>query len=136
MLMPIIAYKQMNDKESEYYYPIDIDAFLGGDIILDKKHKITNIYSYVDSKLIDAEPILIDDSDNDNLLSESDFNISENKIGEYNGFLKMAIICLTDNGCFKNLYLLRKNKLGMLVHERKQAKFMVKKVKNGYDVIL
>lgn len=133
MIMPIIGYKQMNDKENEYYYPIDIDAFLNGDIILDKKHKIVNIYSYVDSQLINSEPILIDGSD---LLSESDFNISDNKIGKYNGFLKIAIICLTDSGCFKNLYLLRKNKLGMLVHERVQAKFMIKKTKNGYDVIL
>ena len=133
--MPVIGYKQMNDKENEYYYPIDIDAFLNGDIILDKKHKIVNIYSYVDSKLVDAEPILIDGSDDD-LLSESDFNVSDNKIGKYNGFLKIAIICLTDSGCFKNLYLLRKNKLGMLVHERVQAKFMIKKTKNGYDVIL
>lgn len=136
MIMPVIAYKQMNDKENEYYYPVDVDAFLSGDIILDKKHKITNIYSYVDSKLVDAEAILINDSDNDNLLSESDFNISENKIGKYNGFLKIAIICITDTGCFKNLYLLRKNKLGMLVHERGQAKFMVKKMEKGYDVIL
>ena len=135
MIMPVIGYKQMNDKENEYYYPIDIDAFLNGDIIVDKKHKIVNIYSYVDSKLVDAEPILIDGSDDD-LLSESDFNVSDNKIGKYNGFLKMAIICLTDSGCFKNLYLLRKNKLGMLVHERVQAKFMIKKTKNGYDVIL
>lgn len=135
MIMPVIGYKQMNDKENEYYYPIDIDAFLNGDIILDKKHKIVNIYSYVDSKLVDAEPILIDGSDDD-LLSESDFNVSDNKIGKYNGFLKIAIICLTDSGCFKNLYLLRKNKLGMLVHERVQAKFMIKKTKNGYDVIL
>ena len=133
--MPVIGYKQINDKENEYYYPVDIDAFLNGDIILDKKHKINNIYSYVDSKLVDAEPILIDGSDDD-LLSESDFNVSDNKIGKYNGFLKMAIICLTDSGCFKNLYLLRKNKLGMLVHERVQAKFMIKKTKNGYDVIL
>ena len=133
--MPVIGYKQMNDKENEYYYPVDIDAFLNGDIILDKKHKIVNIYSYVDSKLVDAEPILIDGSDDD-LLSESDFNVSDNKIGKYNGFLKIAIICLTDSGCFKNLYLLRKNKLGMLVHERVQAKFMIKKTKNGYDVIL
>ena len=135
MIMPVIGYKQMNDKENEYYYPVDIDAFLNGDIILDKKHKIVNIYSYVDSKLVDAEPILIDGSDDD-LLSESDFNVSDNKIGKYNGFLKIAIICLTDSGCFKNLYLLRKNKLGMLVHERVQAKFMIKKTKNGYDVIL
>lgn len=133
--MPVIGYKQINDKENEYYYPVDVDAFLGGDIILDKKHKINNIYSYVDSKLVDAEPILIDGSDDD-LLSESDFNVSDNKIGKYNGFLKIAIICLTDSGCFKNLYLLRKNKLGMLVHERVQAKFMIKKTKNGYDVIL
>ena len=135
MIMPVIGYKQMNDKENEYYYPVDIDAFLNGDIILDKKHKIVNIYSYVYSKLVDAEPILIDGSDDD-LLSESDFNVSDNKIGKYNGFLKIAIICLTDSGCFKNLYLLRKNKLGMLVHERVQAKFMIKKTKNGYDVIL
>lgn len=132
MIMPIVAYKQMNDKENEYYYPVDVDAFLNGDVVLDKKHKITNIYSYVDSKLIDAELILSEDD----LLSESDFNVSENKIGKYNGFLRIAIICLTDNGCFKNLYLLRKNKLGMLIHERVQAKFMVKKTKNGYDVVL
>lgn len=132
--MPVIGYKQINDKENEYYYPVDVDAFLGGDIILDKKHKINNIYSYVDSKLVDAEPILI--GSDDDLLSESDFNVSDNKIGKYNGFLKIAIICLTDSGCFKNLYLLRKNKLGMLVHERVQAKFMIKKTKNGYDVIL
>ena len=134
MIMPVIGYKQINDKENEYYYPVDVDAFLGGDIILDKKHKIVNIYSYVDSKLVDAEPILI--GSDDDLLSESDFNVSDNKIGKYNGFLKIAIICLTDSGCFKNLYLLRKNKLGMLVHERVQAKFMIKKTKNGYDVIL
>ena len=136
MLMPVIAYKQINDKENEYYYPIDIDAFLGGDIILDKKHKITNIYSYVDNKLVDAEMVLVDDSNDDNLLSEFDFNVSDNKIGKYNGFLKIAIICITDTGCFKNLYLLRKNKIGMLIHERVQARFMVKKVKNGYDVVL
>lgn len=130
--MPIVAYKLMQDKDEDYYCPIDVDEFITNNkVIIDRKHRIKNIYNYIDVKLADAEIIT-----SDSLLSEADFNISDNLDEEYIGFLKIAIICLTDNGCFKNLYLLKKNKLGMLVHQRKQAKFMIKKVKNGYDVML
>lgn len=132
MIMPVVGYKLMQDKDEDYYCPIDVKEFVTNNkVIVDRKHRIKNIYNYIDVKLADAEVIT-----SDSLLSEADFNVSENIDEVYVGFLKIAIICVTDNGCFKNLYLLSKNKLGMLKHERKQAKFMIKKVKGGYDVML
>lgn len=132
MLIPVVAYKLVQDKEKDYYCTIDIDEYVSNNrVIINKRHKIKNIYNYIDVKLSEAEVII-----SDNLLSEADFNVSDDTEETYVGFLKIAFVCCTDAGCFKNLYLLRKNKLGMLVHERKQAKFMIKKVENGYDVML
>lgn len=136
----IIGFKEIRIKEDKSAYcPLDIDAFLKGDIIYDKKHKISNTFSAYDAVLADADLLLI----NDNGLTLDDFNCTDNNISHdtahFNGIIQAGFVCVTlDGAIFKNVYLTHLNKLDILTHYRVRANFVIKdKIKdNIYNVML
>ena len=136
----VIGFKECIGKEDNTYYcPLDIDAFINGDVIYDKKHRLSNTFNAYDNILSNSDLLLVDD----NCLCLDDFNASDNNFthddNRFNGLMQAGFITITSDGAvFKNIYLTSLNKLNILTHHRVRSNFIIKnKVKdNIYNVML
>lgn len=140
MDLKIIGFKEAKNKEDDIcYYPINIEEFIKGNIVYDRKIKYSNTFGVIDSVLSDSDIITVEK----NSLSLQDFNCKDNEIKDddlfFNGVICAGVICVTlDGAIFKNMYLLHLNKLNMITHYRVRANFIINKhIKdNIYDVML
>ena len=136
----VIGFKECYGKEDNTYYcPLNIKELMNGHIVYDNKHKIKSTFNSYDTILVDSDILLVDD----NCLTLDDVNCVDNNISHdtpyFNGLIQAGFICVTNDGAiFKNIYLTRLNKLGIITHHRVRANFIIKKhIKdNVYDVML
>lgn len=125
-MFKVIIYKQKTfkkeDKILKKYDVLDSEEYINGkEVCLEKD---VNTFKYTDKVLADANITYIDTT-----LKELKCKLGDNDTIKINGFFEVIFLCLTDTGIYKNMYVIRKNKLGMLTYDKVNSQALI--TKNG-----
>lgn len=126
-MFKIVIYKQKTlkkeDKIFKKYDVLDTDEYIKNnkEIVIKKD---VNTFEYTDKVLANTNITYIDTT-----LKELKCKLDDNDTIKINGFFELIIICLTDKGIYKNMYVVRKNKLGMLTYDKVNSQAII--TKNG-----
>ena len=126
-MFDIVIYKQRTfkkeDKILKKYDVLDTNEYINNnkEIVLKKD---VNTFEYTDKVLANTNITYIDTT-----LKELKCKLGDNDTIKINGFFEVIIVCLTDNGIYKNMYVVRKNKFGLLTYDKVHSQAII--TKNG-----
>ena len=114
-MFEVIIYKQKiinkEDKEIKKYDLLDTDKYLQG--IEEVKMSDINTFKYTDEILANTSITFADIT-----LADIKCSLDDLDTIKINGFFEVVIVCITNKGVYKNMYVVRKNKLGMLTYDK------------------
>lgn len=123
-MFKIVVYKQKvsrkEDKQVKRYDLLDTDKYLQG--IEKVQVSDINTFKHTDNVLADTSITFCDIT-----LSEIKCSLNDVDTIKINGFFEVVFICITDKGVYKNMYIVRKNKLGMLTYDKVNSHALVTK---------
>ena len=123
-MFKVIVYKQRvinkEDKKTKKYDLLDTDKYLQG--IEEVQVSDINTFKHTDSVLADTSITFTNIT-----LSDIKCSLGDLDTIKINGFFEVVFICITDKGVYKNMYIVRKNKLGMLTYDKVTSHALVTK---------
>lgn len=123
-MFKVVVYKQKiskkEDKELKSYDLLDTDKYLQG--IEKVQVSDINTFKHTDNVLADTSITFAD-------ITLSDIKCTLNDVDtvKIDGFFEVVFICITNKGVYKNMYIVRKNKLGMLTYDKVNSKAIISK---------
>ena len=123
-MFKVIVYKQRvinkEDKKTKKYDLLDTDKYLQG--IEEVQVSDINTFKHTDNVLADTSITFTNIT-----LSDIKCSLGDLDTIKINGFFEVVFICITDKGVYKNMYIVRKNKLGMLTYDKVTSHALVTK---------
>lgn len=123
-MFKVIVYKQRvinkEDKKIKKYDLLDTDKYLQG--IEEVQVSDINTFKHTDNVLADTSITFADIT-----LSDIKCSLDDLDTIKINGFFEVVIICITNKGVYKNMYVVRKNKLGMLTYDKVTSHALITK---------
>ena len=123
-MFEVIVYRQRvvckEDKEIKKYDLLDTDKYLQG--IEEVQVSDINTFKHTDKVLANTSITFSDIT-----LSDIKCSLDDLDTIKINGFFEVVIVCVTDKGVYKNMYIVRKNKLGMLTYDKVTSHALITK---------
>lgn len=123
-MFKVVVYKQKiskkEDKEVKSYDLLDTDKYLKG--IEEVQVSDINTFKHTDSVLANTSITFADIT-----LAEIKCTLNDIDTTKINGFFEVVFICITNKGVYKNMYIVRKNKLGMLTYDKVNSHALITK---------
>lgn len=123
-MFKVVVYKQKinkkEDKEIKTYDLLDTDKYLQG--IEKVQVSDINTFKHTDNVLADTSITFAN-------ITLSDIKCSLNDVDttKINGFFEVVFICITNKGVYKNMYIVRKNRLGLLTYDKVNSHALITK---------
>lgn len=122
-MFKIIVFKQevvsnKEDKIIKNYHLLNSDSYLKGEEKIEEKN--VNTFELTDRILANCPISFIDCT-----LKDINCSYKDNNTHKINGFFECLIVCITNKGTYKNMYIVEKNKFGMLTHKKVNSNALI-----------